>query len=225
MASLYRTLQQVDVLPLCPLVPPKRFLPAGAPLAPLLPDARSDPRISFTSVCRLGAHTKRWFEKWTGAKQARNGRGAQKGVAEEGESPCGAWRAPTHCRTCCISVYLPHCLPRHITREPIAHCIQRQRKEWGQKEAAAAPVRGMCRAGCRTCLHAPYSASACSARPQTLHALTLWYVQHAAGQEPGGGRTLHAAGRVCVSYRVQRDGTRNAELFLPRPTCALVPVI
>ena len=153
------------------------------------------------------------------AKQVRFGRGAQKGVVEEG---CGVRRAPTQCRTSCISVYSPHCLPRHITRQPIAHCIQRQREEWGRKKAAAAHVRGMCWAGCRTCLHAPYSASACSARPQTLHALTLWYVQHAAGQEPGGGRTLHAVVRVCVSYRVQGDGARNAGLFPSRHACALI---
>ena len=200
----------------------KRFLPHGAPFGLSLSDARSDPRISFTSVCRLGAHTKRWFEKWTGAKQARNGRGAQKGVAEEGESPYGAWRIPTHCRTCCTSVYSPHRLARHITREPIAHCIQRQRKEWGQKEAAAAPVRGMCRRWWRTCLHATHSASARSALPQTLHALTLWYVHHTAGQKPGGRSMLRGAGRVCVSYGVQGDGARNAELFPSRAACALI---
>ena len=203
----------------------KRFLPHGAPFGLSLSDARSDPRISLKGVCTQGAHTKRWFEKWTGAKQARNGRGAQKGVAEEGESPCGACRVPTHCRTCCTSVYSPHRLARHITREPIAHCIQRQRKEWGRREAAAAPVRGMCWQWCRTCLHAPHSASARSVRPQTSHTLTLWYVQHTAGQKPGGGSMLRGAGRVCVSYRVQGDGARNAELFLLRPTCALVPVI
>ena len=33
---------------------------------------------------------------------------------------------------------------------------------------------------------------------------------------------LRGAGRVCVSYGVQGDGARNAELFPSRAACALI---